>query len=139
MAGPFGGTSVVPGAVVTYTLTASVGGTGTINNITVSDPIPAGTTVQTADLVTGIRPALARDVTELRKVAGNIARNRSELDRAIKVLPIKLTKVGRTAIYGSWFNFYLCDFTGTVRVAGQAIDIPEYPPGGTEPARCKIG
>jgi phospholipid/cholesterol/gamma-HCH transport system substrate-binding protein len=96
-------------------------------------------TVQTADLVTGIRPALARDVTELRKVAGNIARNRAELDRAIKVLPIKLTKVGRTAIYGSWFNFYLCDFTGTVRVAGQAIDIPEYPPDGTEAARCNIG
>lgn len=96
-------------------------------------------TVQTADLVTGIRPSLSRDITQLRKVTGNIARNRAELDRVIKVLPIKLTKVGRTAIYGSWFNFYLCDFTGTVRVADQALDLPEYPPDGTEPARCNIG
>jgi phospholipid/cholesterol/gamma-HCH transport system substrate-binding protein len=96
-------------------------------------------TVQTADLVTGIRPALARDVTQLRRVAGNIAGNRAELDRMIKVLPIKLTKVGRTAIYGSWFNFYLCEFTGTVRVGGEAIPLPEYPPDGSEPARCNIG
>ena len=50
VAGPFGGTSAVPGAVVTYTLTASVGGTGTINNITVSDPIPAGTTYRPGTL-----------------------------------------------------------------------------------------
>ena len=43
VASPFGGSSVVPGAIVTYTLTATVGGSGTLNNITVSDPIPAGT------------------------------------------------------------------------------------------------
>ena len=75
--------------------------------------------VETADLVTGIRPGLTKDISELRKVAGNINDNRAELDRALKVLPIKLTKVGRTAIYGSWFNFYLCEFTGTVTVAGR--------------------
>ncbi|QIK67584.1 MCE family protein [Nocardioides sp. HDW12B] len=98
-------------------------------------------TVQTADLVTGIRPGLSRDITQLRTVAGNIAKNRDELDRALKVLPIKLRKVGRTAIYGSWFNFYLCDFSGSVRLApGVApVKIPEYPPDGTEAARCNIG
>ena len=97
-------------------------------------------TVQTADLVTGIRPGLSRDVTQLRKVAGNIASNRAELDRALKVLPIKLTKVGRTAIYGSWFNFYLCDFGGTVKVGQTEVTLPvSYPPPGTETARCNIG
>ncbi len=97
-------------------------------------------TVQTADLVTGIRPGLSRDVTELRKVAGNIAGNRAELDRALKVLPIKLTKVGRTAIYGSWFNFYLCDFGGTVTVGDVEVPIPaNYPPAGTKSERCNIG
>ena len=44
VAGPFGGTSVIPGSVITYTLTASVAGTGTLNNIAVTDPIPATTT-----------------------------------------------------------------------------------------------
>jgi uncharacterized repeat protein (TIGR01451 family) len=44
VAGPFGGTGPVPGAVITYTLTATVSGTGTVNNVAVADPIPAGTT-----------------------------------------------------------------------------------------------
>ena len=98
--------------------------------------------VETADLVTGIRPALTKDIGELRKVAGNIDENRAELDRAIKVLPIKLEKVGRTAVYGSWFNFYLCEFTGTVKVAGQVLELPSYPqdvPGASKPRRCTIG
>ena len=32
----------------------------------------------------------------------------------MQVLPIKLTKIGRTAINGSFFNFYLCQFQGNV-------------------------
>ena len=76
--------------------------------------------MQTSDLVTGIRPGLTKDIKELREVAGNLNRNRAEIDRALQVLPIKLTKVGRTAIYGSWFNFYLCDFKGKVTLPGGA-------------------
>jgi len=44
VAGPFGGTSVIPGSVITYTLTATVAGSGALNNIAVTDPIPATTT-----------------------------------------------------------------------------------------------
>ena len=40
------------------------------------------------------------------------------------MLPIKLTKVGRTAIYGSWFNFYLCEFQGKVRLPGGRPSLP---------------
>ena len=36
------------------------------------------------------------------------------------MLPIKLEKVGRTAIYGSWFNFYLCEFQGRVKLPGAS-------------------
>jgi phospholipid/cholesterol/gamma-HCH transport system substrate-binding protein len=78
--------------------------------------------VQTSDLVTHIRPGLTKDISGLRKVTANINSRRSEVDRALHVLPIKLTKVGRTAIYGSWFNFYLCDFTGRVELpTGNAL------------------
>ncbi len=97
--------------------------------------------VETADLVTGVRPGLTKDISELRKVTKNINDNRAELDRAIKVLPIKLEKIGRTAIYGSWFNFYLCEFKGTVTVSGQTQQIPSYPqeyPGAEQPRRCNI-
>jgi phospholipid/cholesterol/gamma-HCH transport system substrate-binding protein len=69
---------------------------------------------QTADLTVGIRPSFVRDVKGLRKTATNLNKGRSEIDRALQVLPVKLTKIGRTAIYGSFFNFYLCQFQGNV-------------------------
>jgi uncharacterized repeat protein (TIGR01451 family) len=41
---PFGGTGAVPGTVATFTIEARVTGTGTINDLTVTDAIPEGTT-----------------------------------------------------------------------------------------------
>ena len=41
---PFGGNTVVPGSVVTYTITANVTGSGSIDNFVVTDAFPAGTT-----------------------------------------------------------------------------------------------
>ena len=38
---PFGGTTSVPGSIITYTLTATVSGTGSLNNLAINDPIPA--------------------------------------------------------------------------------------------------
>jgi phospholipid/cholesterol/gamma-HCH transport system substrate-binding protein len=96
--------------------------------------------VETSQLVTNIRPGLTKDIKGLRTVAGNLNENRGEIDRALGVLPIKLTKVGRTAIYGSWFNFYLCEFKGEVTLPGGAsLPIPQYPPAGSKPERCNIG
>jgi phospholipid/cholesterol/gamma-HCH transport system substrate-binding protein len=92
--------------------------------------------VQTSDLVTGVRPGLTKDITQLRKVAGTLDANKGEIDRALQVLPIKLNKVGRTAIYGSWFNFYLCNFKGRVRLPGGATVPVDYDTGG---ARCNLG
>jgi phospholipid/cholesterol/gamma-HCH transport system substrate-binding protein len=93
--------------------------------------------VETSDLVTGVRKPLAKDITELRKLAGTLDRNKGELDRAIQVLPIKLNKIGRTAIYGSWFNFYLCNFKGQVTLPdGTIIDDIKYDVGA---ARCDLG
>jgi ABC-type transporter Mla subunit MlaD len=79
--------------------------------------------VQTADLVSGIRAPFVSDIHHLRGFAANLDRGRPEIDRALQVLPIKLTKVGRTAIYGSWFNFYLCNFTGQIRIGRTAVPV----------------
>ncbi|HET6709103.1 MAG TPA: hypothetical protein VFH84_29310, partial [Amycolatopsis sp.] len=65
--------------------------------------------------------------------------NKAELDRAMQVLPIKLDKVGRTAIYGSFFNFFLCEFTGEVTVAGQSIPVSYPSPGMKVAERCDLG
>ena len=41
---PFGGSSAVPGAIITYTITANVNGSGSINNLVIGDTFPVGTT-----------------------------------------------------------------------------------------------
>ncbi len=92
--------------------------------------------VETASLVEDIRPTFVRDIKQLRIVAGNLDRNRAEIDRALQVLPVKLTKIGRTATYGAWFNFYLCHFKGTVRIGKNIIAQPTYATGA---ARCELG
>jgi phospholipid/cholesterol/gamma-HCH transport system substrate-binding protein len=91
--------------------------------------------VLTASLIAGIRPSFVSDIAHLRAVAKTLDDNKAEINRALQVLPIKLTKVGRTATYGSWFNFYLCQFTGRVVVANQAIPV-DYQ---TNSTRCNLG
>ena len=96
----------------------------------------SGLSVQTASLLQGIRSPFVDDIKQLRRVTGNIDADKAELDRAMQVLPIKLNKVGNTATYGSFFNFYLCNFTGTVKLpAGQELPV-SYKTGG---ARCSLG
>ncbi|MEJ7773821.1 MAG: MCE family protein [Nocardioidaceae bacterium] len=92
--------------------------------------------VQTAGLVKGIRPDFVEDIKQLRRFAANTNRNKAELDRALQVLPIKLNKVGRTAIYGSFFNFYLCNFSGKIRLPAD-ITVPVSYAVGAE--RCDLG
>ncbi len=95
--------------------------------------------VQTAALVTDIKDPFVKDVKELRAVAGTLDRNRREIDRALQVLPIKLRKIGRTATYGSWFNFYLCHFKATVKVPGPLADLTiDYPGEALLPQRCNL-
>ena len=41
---PFGGAKSLPGSVITYTLVATVSGTGSLANLAVTDPVPVNTT-----------------------------------------------------------------------------------------------
>ncbi len=75
--------------------------------------------VETADLVSEARPALTEDIRQLRGLVGDLDRSRGDIDTALKVLPLKLKKIGKTATYGSWFNFYLCNFEGQIEVPPQ--------------------
>ncbi|KLE35584.1 hypothetical protein [Aurantiacibacter luteus] len=47
---PFGGTSVVPGSIVTYTITANVTGSGSVADFVITDAFPAGTTYSTGTI-----------------------------------------------------------------------------------------
>ncbi|HEU4820629.1 MAG TPA: hypothetical protein VFS87_05665 [Qipengyuania sp.] len=50
IADPFGGARPVPAAIITYSITANVTGTGTVTGLSVNDAIPAGTTYQPGTL-----------------------------------------------------------------------------------------
>lgn len=47
---PFGGHDALPGATATYSIVATVSGSGSVSNLVVSDPIPASTTYQAGSL-----------------------------------------------------------------------------------------
>jgi phospholipid/cholesterol/gamma-HCH transport system substrate-binding protein len=67
-----------------------------------------------ADLLTRSRPLLKKDVAELRRLLTilNDPANRAYLDQALDLLPEMLAKQTRIGVYGSWYNYYLCEFIG---------------------------
>lgn len=79
---------------------------------------------EAAGLVQKVREPLLTDIENLRRLAGNLDQYRAEIDRALQVLPIKLNKIGRTATYGSFFNFYLCSFQGSIVLPGGTTIAP---------------
>jgi uncharacterized repeat protein (TIGR01451 family) len=56
VADPFGGTTQGPGSIITYTLTATVSGTGSLANVAVTDPIPTGTTYKAGSITLDAAP-----------------------------------------------------------------------------------
>jgi uncharacterized repeat protein (TIGR01451 family) len=56
---PFGGSSPVPGAVITYTITMTLAGTGTITGAQIDDSIPANTTYVAESIVLDTTTALS--------------------------------------------------------------------------------
>ena len=97
---------------------------------------------QTADLSTGIRPSFVKDVKGLRQVAEQprpAAATRSTA--RCRSCRSSSSKIGRTAIYGSFFNFYLCEFKGSVVLPGgnvPTVPVRQYDTtGGT--TRCNLG
>ncbi|NJC74235.1 MCE family protein [Planosporangium thailandense] len=75
-------------------------------------------TGSTASLLTDARAPLASDVGNLGKLATTLNQNASVLDDTLQRLPRRYDTLTRTASYGSWFNFYLCDFDGNVTLPG---------------------
>ncbi|MGK5739465.1 MCE family protein [Micromonospora sp. URMC 103] len=91
----------------------------------------------TAGLLKEARPPLAADVRALGDLAGTLDRNAAVIDGTLGRLPERYEALTRVASYGSWFNFYLCDFDGRVAVAGHA---PLNPATLSAPAaRCATG
>lgn len=93
----------------------------------------AGLAESTAGLVRDARPAIRKDVRELGAVTKTLDDNEEVVAGVLQRLPNKLETITRTATYGSWFNFYLCDFTGRVILSNTVTYTPNY---SSSAARC---
>ncbi|WP_106639662.1 hypothetical protein [Allosphingosinicella vermicomposti] len=71
---PFGGATQVPGSIITYSIAATVSGSGSLTNLRVGDVIPDGTTYQTNSItLDGVALTDAADADAGRFSAGAIA------------------------------------------------------------------
>jgi hypothetical protein len=74
VADPFGGTSQVPGSIITYRLVATIGGSGSLANLRIADAIPASSTYRPGTLTLeggGLTDAVDADAGEF--TGGGIA------------------------------------------------------------------
>jgi len=71
---PFGGSTHVPGSVITYTLVATVSGAGSVPNLTISDAVPSGTAYQAGSMtLDGSLLTDGADTDAGEVVTGNLA------------------------------------------------------------------
>jgi phospholipid/cholesterol/gamma-HCH transport system substrate-binding protein len=89
----------------------------------------------TAGLLTQIRAPLKQDVTDLSALTANLYKGKGDLTYVVQQLPGTVGALIRTASYGSWFNFYLCQASGTLTLpGGSTLDIPVVQ---SKQARCQ--
>ncbi|HEY3558669.1 MAG TPA: MlaD family protein [Kribbella sp.] len=69
---------------------------------------------KTAGLLKQTRVPIKADLDRLRTVATTLDDTQSIWVKTLQFMPQKLNTMTRTASYGSWFNFYLCNFDGNV-------------------------
>jgi len=69
---------------------------------------------KTAGLLQQTRVPIKADLDKLRAVATTLDDTQSIWVKTLQFMPEKLNTMTRTASYGSWFNFYLCNFDGNV-------------------------
>lgn len=86
----------------------------------------SGLTQQLADLLVRGRPYLKSDLAQLRRVLQILNRpgNQKVLGQTLHMLPVMLSREVRTGTYGSWYNYYLCDFTGKIILPKQLPNVP---------------
>jgi phospholipid/cholesterol/gamma-HCH transport system substrate-binding protein len=73
-------------------------------------------TVVVADLLQRARPLVKSDVAKLEQLARllNEPKSRKTLATTLDRLPESMTDQTRTGTYGSWYSYYLCEFSGEI-------------------------
>jgi phospholipid/cholesterol/gamma-HCH transport system substrate-binding protein len=83
-------------------------------------------TVEVADLLRGARPVLKSDIANLRRLATllNKKKNQNVIKELFDRLPESMTDQTRTGTYGSWYSYYVCGFSGEIKLPSGLGDLP---------------
>lgn len=91
----------------------------------------------TTGLLQDARPPLQEDIAELDQLSGNLSDSRELLNGLLQRMPGNLERFMRPLSYGSWFNYYACQLSGTIGIKSMNITVPVLPVPATEQApRC---
>jgi phospholipid/cholesterol/gamma-HCH transport system substrate-binding protein len=80
-------------------------------------------TTSTAGLLTNIRQPLAADIKSTTGLLALLNRNSPTVKYILQQLAPTVGGLIRTASYGSWFNFYICQLTGKLTLGSQTSDL----------------
>lgn len=81
--------------------------------------------VSTSGFLEDVRAPLTADIQALGDLSGNLADTGDLLERFLQTAPVKIDLFTRTAVNGSWFNFFMCRAGGTVTLPGNPLDPTE--------------
>ncbi|MBB3044930.1 MCE family protein [Nocardioides soli] len=83
-------------------------------------------TVVVADLLRQGRPLIKSDVAKLRRLAHLLNRkeSRAQVVEMLDRLPESMSDQTRTGTYGSWYNYYVCGFSGRITLPAGLGDLP---------------
>ena len=77
--------------------------------------------VATTDFLEDARAPLAADIQALGDLSTNLAEDGDVVEEFLQLAPVKIDLITRTAINGSWFNFFMCSAGGTVTLPATAL------------------
>ena len=82
-------------------------------------------TQEVANLLTRARPLLKKDVAQLRRLFTILAKpeHKKYLAETLDTLPGMLSKQTRIGVFGSWYNYYLCEFQGGVVLPTELMNL----------------
>ena len=83
-------------------------------------------TVEVAGLLQGARPVLKSDIKQLKRLSKllNKKKNQEVIKELFDRLPESMTDQTRTGTYGSWYSYYVCGFSGEIKLPEGLDDLP---------------
>ena len=83
-------------------------------------------TVVVADLIKRSRPLVKDDIARLRRLSEilNQPASRAQIIETLDRLPESMTDQTRTGTMGSWYSYYLCEFSGKIRLPKDFEAVP---------------